>query len=221
MNLQISKSYENKRVFENLRLELSLGEVTCILGESGAGKTTLLNILAGLTTFDGEIVGLPKKIGYCFQTPRLIKHLTAKENLLYAGANEEQAVEMLKKVGLTAHADKKPSALSGGEKQRVAIARAFLSGGELLLLDEPFSALDLAWRAELLTLFARLWQEQKPTAVFVTHDIEEAWAIGHRVLLIQNGKIVYDERPNHSAYPTPFGQADEKKSALYQKIINR
>ena len=221
MKLQISKSYQNKRVFEDLRLDINAGEVTCILGESGAGKTTLLNILAGLTSFDGEIVGLPKKIGYCFQTPRLIKHLTAKENLLYAGANEEQAVEMLKKVGLTAHVDKKPSALSGGEKQRVAIARAFLAGADLLLLDEPFSALDLAWRAELLTLFARLWQEQKPTVVFVTHDIEEAWAIGHRVLLIQNGKIVYDERPNHSAYPTPFGQADEKKSALYQKLILR
>lgn len=219
MKLQISKSYENKRVFDNLRLDIAEGEITCVLGVSGAGKTTLLNILCGLTDFDGEILGLPKKIGYCFQTPRLISHLSVRENLEYVGASQTQVQAMLQRVGLTAHADKKPSALSGGEKQRVAIARAFLLGEELLLLDEPFSFLDLAWKAELLKLFVELWQEKKPTAVFVTHDIEEAWAIAHRILLLDNGQIVYDVKPNRKQYPAPFGEADEQKAELYNKVL--
>ena len=219
MKLQISKSYENKRVFDNLRLDIAEGEITCVLGVSGAGKTTLLNILCGLTDFDGEILGLPKKIGYCFQTPRLVSHLSVRENLVYVGASQTQVQAMLQRVGLTAHADKKPSALSGGEKQRVAIARAFLLGEELLLLDEPFSFLDLAWKAELLKLFVELWQEKKPTAVFVTHDIEEAWAIAHRILLLDNGQIVYDVKPNRKQYPAPFGEADEQKAELYNKVL--
>ncbi len=216
MKLCVYKDYGQKRVFDGLALEIAEGEVTCILGRSGVGKTTLLNILAGLTDFQGEMEYVPARVGYCFQTPRLIGHLTVKENLLYAGAEAARAEDMLAKLGLFAYADKKTALLSGGEKQRVAIARAFLSGGDWLLLDEPFSFLDLAWKAELMKTFATLWETQKPTTVFVTHDIEEAWAIGHRIIVLDNGEIVCDLRPKRTKYPTPFGVADEEKEKLYK-----
>lgn len=219
MKLCISKNYEQKQVFENLALEIKENEVTCILGKSGVGKTTLLNILAGLTDFQGEMEYVPSRVGYCFQTPRLIGHLSVKDNLLYAGAKADQAEAMLKTLGLFICADKKTSLLSGGEKQRVAIARAFLSGGEWLLLDEPFSFLDLAWKTELIKTFAGLWEERKPTVVFVTHDIEEAWSIGHRILVLDQGEVVCDLRPKREKYPKPFGEADEEKEKLYKAFI--
>lgn len=219
MKLCISKNYGQKQVFEKLALDIKENEVTCILGKSGVGKTTLLHILAGLTDFQGEIQYLPARVGYCFQTPRLIGHLSVKENLLYAGANADEAEAMLKSLGLFAYADKKTALLSGGEKQRVAIARAFLSGGDWLLLDEPFSFLDLAWKTELIKTFATLWKEQKPTVVFVTHDIEEAWAVGHRILVMDGGEVVCDLRPNRAEYPTPFGQASVEKEKLYKAFI--
>lgn len=219
MKFCISKTYGEKRVFENLALEIKEKEVTCILGRSGVGKTTLLNILAGLTDFQGEVEYVPSRVGYCFQTPRLIKYLSVKDNLLYAGAKADEAENMLKALGLSTYADTKTALLSGGEKQRVALARAFLSGGEWLLLDEPFSFLDLAWKTELIKTFVGLWERQKPTVVFVTHDIEEAWAIGHRIVVLGDGEIVCDLRPNREKYPTPFGEASEEKEKLYKAFI--
>ena len=110
----INKSYETKRVFTDFEFEVQDGEITCVLGASGVGKTTLLNILAGLTAFDGEIVGAPEKVGYVFQTPRLIPHLTVAENLAYAGGEPEKIDAVLKKLRLTEHKNKRPNKLSGG-----------------------------------------------------------------------------------------------------------
>ena len=190
MKLCVSKSYGEKKVFENFRLEIGDGEIVAVLGKSGVGKTTLLNMLAGLTSYDGNIDPLPEKVGYIFQEPRLLPNLTVEENLYFAGGRDEDIEEILKKVELFELKDKRPKSLSGGEKQRVSIARAFLSNAKLLLLDEPFSFLDTALKLRLLETFTKLWREKKPTVVFVTHDLDEALTVAHRVIVLDEGKIV-------------------------------
>ena len=190
MKLCVSKSYGEKKVFEDFRFEIGDGEIVAVLGKSGVGKTTLLNILAGLTSYDGSIDPLPEKVGYIFQEPRLLPNLTIAENLRFIGGRDEDIDEILKKVELFELKNKRPKYLSGGEKQRVSIARAFLSNAKLLLLDEPFSSLDVALKIRLIATFTKLWQEKKPTVVFVTHDLDEALAISDRVIVLDDGKIV-------------------------------
>ncbi len=215
MRVSLSKSYGDKKIFENLSFCINDGEVTCILGASGAGKTTILNILSGLTTFEGVIENGHESVGYIFQEPRLLPNLTVYDNLKYALGKEESIDEILEKVGLLEHKNKRPKQLSGGEKQRVAVARAFLSDASLLLLDEPFSSLDTAMKIRLCNLFAGLWKEKKQTAVLVTHDLEEALMLAHRILLLKDGKIVMDERVERAEYPSVYG----KETALREKIL--
>ena len=217
--LRLSKSYGEKVVFDNLELTIKAGEITCILGASGVGKTTLLNMLAGLTDFDGVIENKPSKVGYIFQEHRLLPNLTVAQNLLYAGASAEEIDRILEKVGLLEDKNKRPKALSGGEKQRVSVARAFVSGAPVLLLDEPFSSLDLALKTKMHKLFAELWAEKKQTAVFVTHDIEEAWSIAHRIILLKDGKVVKDITPNRESLPSEYGAYDKDKQDLIKSII--
>ena len=214
MKLRISKSYGKQVVFDGLELEVEQGKILCVLGESGGGKTTLLNILAGLTAYEGVVENAPKKVGYIFQEPRLLHNLTVEQNLRYVGGTPEKIDDLLQKTELTAQRDKKPRALSGGEKQRVAIARAFLSDGDVLLLDEPFSSLDTALKIRLASVFVSLWKEQKKTAVFVTHDIEEACMLAHRVVVLRKGKIVLDLDMD-GELPREYG----KNSAAKEKIL--
>ena len=145
--------------------------------------------------------------------------LFVEQNLLYAGAKSDEIDEILQKVGLLADKNKRPSALSGGEKQRVSVARAFVSGADTLLLDEPFSSLDLALKMRMHQLFARLWEDKKPTAVFVTHDIEEAWALAHRIILIREGKVALDIQPQRETFPAEYGAYDKQKQAFIQALI--
>ena len=219
MKLCISKSYGKQVVFDGLKLEIKHGEILCVLGESGGGKTTLLNILAGLTAYDGEIDGAPKKVGYIFQEPRLLPNLTVEENLRYVGGSAEKIDELLQKTELTACRDKKPRALSGGEKQRVAIARAFLSGGDVLLLDEPFSSLDTPLKIRLAGVFATLWKSARKTAVFVTHDIEEACMLAHRVVVLRDGKIALDLDMGGGELPRPYGKNSDLKEKILAALI--
>lgn len=219
MNVRISKSYGEKRVFDNFALNIQDGEVLCLLGRSGVGKTTLLRILARLTGCDGEMHGVPDKVGFVFQEPRLLEHASVVENLRYAGADEREIIETIEKLGIADYAKTKAGNLSGGEKQRVAIARAFLSNATLLLLDEPFSALDLGWKVRLWQTFATLWKEKKPTTVLVTHDIEDAWALGHRIILLKDNEIALDIQPKRSAFPAPYGEVSAEKSALIKAAL--
>lgn len=220
MKLNISKSYGEKKVFENFSLDVQEGEILCVLGESGCGKTTLLNILAGLIEYEGRIEDAPENVAYIFQEPRLLPNLTVEGNLRYAGGRVALIDEILRKTELFLLKDKRPKKLSGGEKQRVSIARAFLSETPMLLLDEPFSALDTARKIRLAGVFAKLWEEEKRTAVFVTHDLEEAWMLAHRVVVLKEGKILLDKRLPQGEFPRKYGQNAPEKEEILQILLN-
>lgn len=220
MKINVSKSYGQQVVFDKLDLEIAEGEILCILGESGGGKTTLLRILAGLTEYEGTLSNLPKSVAYIFQEPRLLPNLTVEENLQYAGGRVENIEEILQKTELVSLRKKRPKALSGGEKQRVAIARAFLSDAPLLLMDEPFSSLDTALKIRLIDVFSRLWKEQKKTVIFVTHDLEEAWMLGQRIVVLRQGKIALDMRINEENFPRRYGEGNEQKQRILRCLID-
>ncbi len=219
MRLLISKSYGEQKVFKNFSLDIKEGEILCILGESGGGKTTLLKALAGLLDFVGEKENVPQSVGYIFQESRLLPNLTVEENLSYVGGMYESIENILQKTELLDMREKRPRELSGGEKQRVAIARAFLSNAPLLLMDEPFSSLDTALKIRLSNVFAKLWQERRPTVVFVTHDVEEACMLGQRILVLKNGEAAYvvDTAKEGLSQTLPRGYGEEK--ALKERLL--
>ena len=208
----LTKSYGSTPVFENFNLEIAEGAVTCILGGSGAGKTTLLNVIAGLTAFSGEVASV--KCSYIFQEPRLVPNLTVYGNLRLVCRDDGAIRDMLEKTGLTQKESSYPIALSGGQAQRVSVARAFLYKSDVVLMDEPFSSLDTALKIRLIGVFCRLWQEERRTAVFVTHDAEEAYMLAHRAVLLKDGKIAADIGEN-SPVPRPYGE----NSPFKQKIL--
>lgn len=185
-----TKSYADKTVYENFNLEIKEEGITCILGESGCGKTTLLNAVAGLIDYGGEIT--KKRVSYVFQTPRLIPNLTVGENLKFIGADSNRAAYMLERVGLTYKKNSYPNSLSGGEAQRVSLVRAFCFRSDVLLMDEPFSSLDLKTKLSVMELFKSMCKEEQRGAVFVTHDIDEALYLADRILVMRGGSIIND-----------------------------
>lgn len=186
----LTKKYGELTVYENFNLGIEEGKVTCVLGESGCGKTTLLNCIARLTPYDGYIT--PDRCSYIFQTPRLVPNLTVGGNLKLICKDEGAIDEILEKTRLSDKKNAYPKALSGGQAQRVALARAFLFGGELILMDEPFSSLDLKLKREISDLFLTVLKESGRTALFVTHDAEEALSLSHRIIVLGCGKIIGD-----------------------------
>ena len=186
----LTKRYGDLTVYENFNLALEDGKITCILGESGCGKTTLLNCIARLTEYVGEI---PKiKCSYIFQTPRLVPNLTVAGNLRLICKDEEAVNNILEKVRLTDKKNAYPVELSGGQAQRVAIARAFLFDSEFILMDEPFSSLDLELKKEISELFIKIQRSSGRGALFVTHDADEALQVADRILVLNGGNIVLD-----------------------------
>ena len=218
----LNKSYGAKRVFEDFSLEIAEGEILCVLGESGGGKTTLLNILSGLTEYTGSLEGVPNKIAYVFQEPRLLPHLSVRENVAFAGGRVELIDEILQKVELSDKENRRASRLSGGEKQRVSLARAFAVDFDLLLMDEPFSSLDTGLKIRLTEAFAELWNAYggKKTAVFVTHDIEEALMLADRIVVLKDGKIRLDERVQKSQFPEKYGVQTPLRGKLLEVLTN-
>lgn len=222
MRAVITKAFGEKKVFEDFKIEIEEGKITCILGPSGVGKSTLLNIFASLTTYTGEIIDLPEKVAYVFQEPRLIPYLTARENLRYAfgeSVKEEEIEEILQKIELTDFENRKAGVLSGGEKRRVAIARAFLSDAPLLLMDEPFSSLDTALKIRLIHVFAKLWSVRPRTTVLVTHDLEEALMLADRIVVLKDGKIAGDHALKRTEFPTPYGLSTLKREEILAELL--
>lgn len=207
----VSFDYVDKRskfsALEHVSLDIREGEFVCILGSSGCGKSTLLGLLNGLNKAkSGEILldGKPMKgpgpdRAVVFQQYSLFPWLTAKGNVLFGikqsgkkytrAEREELAEKYLVSVGLANAANKYPNQLSGGMKQRVAVARALALGADVLLLDEPFGAIDPKLRLELQELVSKLCTENHKTVVFVTHDIDEAILLADRIVVMEPGKI--------------------------------
>ncbi|PKM95404.1 MAG: ABC transporter [Firmicutes bacterium HGW-Firmicutes-1] len=190
----LTKSYKDLLVFDDFNLTIPESEISCILGPSGCGKSTLLNVIAGLIPYEkGVILGVDNKnISYIFQDTRLLPWGTAYQNILFALISlysKEKAMEVadyyLDLVGLGEFKDYYPDQLSGGMKQRVSIARAFAYPSEILLMDEPFKGLDFELKNNLMDAFLKIWNENKKTVIFVTHDLEDAKRIGHTVIRLK------------------------------------
>jgi nitrate/nitrite transport system ATP-binding protein len=204
---KLSKAYQaDKPVFADVSFTIEKGEFVCIIGHSGCGKTTILNVLAGLDTatsgmtfMDGrELSGPSLDRGVVFQSHALMPWLTVRQNIAFAfksrwpnwGKNEinEQVEKYVAMVGLSAAIDKKPSQLSGGMKQRVGIARAFSFSPKMLLLDEPFGALDALTRGTIQDELMAIVRETHQTVFMITHDVDEAILLADRILLMSNGQ---------------------------------
>lgn len=207
------KSYSDTAVFNGFYLQIEDGSVTCILGESGAGKTTLLNVIAGLTQYEGEVS--PVRCSYIFQEPRLVPNLTVYKNLRLICYDEGAIADMLARAGLTEKAASYPVSLSGGQAQRVAIARAFLFESDVVLMDEPFSSLDLKLKINMMNVFSEVRAKDGRTAVFVTHDIDEALYIADRIIVLSGGKIVFDCKNSPSR---PFGVHSDLRDELIKVL---
>lgn len=188
------------RALEDIHFKVAKGELICLIGTSGCGKTTLLRIIAGLEKqssgqilLDGQTIeGTGRERGMVFQEPRLFPWLTLEENIAFGikGRVEKKVLrdivqELLEMVGLSDFAQAWPKQLSGGMAQRAAIARALTADPLILLLDEPFAALDAQTRTKLQTDFLKLWQSTHKTCIHVTHDIDEALILGQRIIVMQ------------------------------------
>ncbi len=186
----LCKKYSDLIVFEDFSLSIEKGKITCILGESGSGKTTLLNVLANLTDFDGEVDRID--VSYVFQKHNLFPNMTVEKNLLAVNKNKEEVEKILldfemldKKTAYSKH-------LSGGQSQRVSLMRGLLFDAPLLLLDEPFSSLDLKLKFNLMELLKDYHQKKNNTVLMVTHDIKEAVTLAERIVVLKKGKIIKD-----------------------------
>jgi len=187
-----SKTYEKETVYSNFNLELKEGKITSVLGGSGSGKTTLLNAVGGIIGYQGEIRGIPNDISYIFQNQILLPNLTVYKNIEYVllskikdkKARHQKIIDTLASVGLEGSIDKYPSELSTGMAQRVSMARAFAYPAPLILMDEPFRGLDIGLKNRLISVFTSLWEKEKRTVLFVTHNIDEALLLSDRIIVI-------------------------------------
>ena len=178
----LTKKFGENTVLNNFSAEFPDVGVVALMGASGIGKTTLLNIIAGIEKADsGEILSTFNRISYKFQEPRLLEWLNAKENIeAVLPKGSDGAIRWLEAVGLEDNADKYPTELSGGMQQRVALARALAYGGDLLLLDEPFSAVDTDTKKVLMSAISTYAADN--AVLLVTHDISEAEALNAEIV---------------------------------------
>jgi sulfonate transport system ATP-binding protein len=209
----LSREFGGRRVLDGLNLDIRRGEFVALLGASGAGKTTLLRIIGALDRADSGTVLVPEARTIVFQEPRLVPAKRALANVIVGlprtTASRERGERALAEVGLGGHARAWPHTLSGGEAQRVALARALVREPELLLLDEPFAALDALTRLRMQDLVGELCHLHRPAVLLVTHDVDEAVRLADRVAVLRDGRLITDEfvtaqRPRDAADPA-FG----------------
>jgi len=198
----VAKAFGRRQVLEGIDLDIPAGQFVAIVGRSGGGKTTIMRLLAGLDAATSgtvaiagrEVRGLQPAVRLLFQDARLLPWQTVISNVGIARQPgwRETSRRVLAEVGLQGRENDWPSVLSGGQRQRVALARALVSRPGVLLLDEPFGALDALTRAEMHQLLSRIWREHGFTTLLITHDVAEAVALADRVLVLREGRIVRD-----------------------------
>src|SRR5947209_10438873 len=204
----LSKKFGNFKALDHVNLEIKMGSLVALVGPSGSGKSTLLRIIAGLDRPNSGRVWLSGKnatflsiqereIGFVFQNYALFKHLTVYQNIAFgldirkisSFTISNRVKQLLQLIQLEKFADRYPTQLSGGQRQRVALARALAIEPKVLLLDEPFGALDLKVRKELRNWLRQLHEQVSVTTVFVTHDHQEAMEVANEIVVFQNGRV--------------------------------
>jgi sulfonate transport system ATP-binding protein len=216
----LGRAFDGRPILDGLGLDLAPGEFTALIGRSGSGKSTLLRALAGL---DPDITGdlqVRVPVAMAFQEPRLVPWKKVLANValgLRAPAPREAAAAALAEVGLTDRAGAWPLTLSGGEAQRASLARALVREPGLLLLDEPFGALDALTRISMHRLVLRLWAHHQPAVLLVTHDVDEAIALADRVIVLNGGRISYDGRVRA---PRPRDRDQPALVALRRRLLS-
>ncbi|MFU8837682.1 MAG: ABC transporter ATP-binding protein [Thiohalomonadaceae bacterium] len=239
----LAKRYPNPdggelTVFEDANFGIDKGEFVCIIGHSGCGKSTILNVLAGLDQASSgavimngkEIAGPSLERGVVFQNYSLLPWRSALKNITFAVAarwpkwSKEQVIEhslkYLHMVGLKDAEHRKPSQLSGGMRQRVSIARAFATHPQLLLLDEPFGALDALTRGMIQEELLKIWEETQQTVFMITHDVDEAILLSDRILLMTNGPHARVAESVQVSIPRPRNRTDIIHHPAYYQIRN-
>ena len=224
---RVEKSFGELSVLANFNLEIPSGQFLAVVGRSGGGKSTLMRLIAGLDIASSgrvgiggrKVEGLQPSVRLLFQEARLVPWQRVVENVGIARGLDwrETARRVLTDVGLEGREDDWPSVLSGGQRQRVALARALVSEPRILLLDEPFGALDALTRIEMHRLLERIWSERGFTTVLITHDVAEAVALADRVVVLREGAIALDididiERPRQEL-------ADPRAVDLQRRIL--
>ena len=217
----LKRAFDDRAVLRGLDLEIAPGEFVAMLGHSGSGKSTLLRILAGLDDETDGTVDVPAARSVVFQTPRLLPWKRVLDNVTFnlRTADPRRAgLRALAEVGLADLAGAWPVTLSGGEAQRVALARALVREPDLLLLDEPFGALDALTRIRMHRLLAELCARHQPSVLLVTHDVDEAILLADRVVVLHSGVIALDRRVD---LPPSRSRADLGFTALRDELLRQ
>ncbi|MCC8028249.1 MAG: ABC transporter ATP-binding protein [Lachnospiraceae bacterium] len=235
VDLYYEAKQDQIKALDDITFNIYRGEFICVLGPSGCGKSTLLKILAGFikptdgtVRLDGELIdGIDKNRGVVFQNPPLYEWFSVRNNVNFGprmsnvpkAEYEKLTDEYLEKVGLTEFADKKIYELSGGMRQRVSIARALINNPEILLMDEPFGALDALTRENMQNLTRKIWWDTGKTILFITHDVEEALLLGSRILVLSKrpGRLIEDIQVAFSRQIVEDGAEDIQFSEKFYK----
>jgi NitT/TauT family transport system ATP-binding protein len=207
----ISKIYDDgMELLKDFSMSFEDNKITCIFGPSGVGKTTIAGIAAKIVPVDsGTITGTENTVySYVFQEPRLLPWYSVYENIdfvlkdVYNDSDRDSIINnYIEMVDLSEYKDYKPRALSGGMAQRVSLARAFAYPSNVLIMDEPFKGLDIKLKQEMISLFERLWNKNKKTVIFITHDIEEAVTLSHIIYIISGRPVKIEEKIDKSFFP--------------------